>query len=77
MKTTYAADAFSGKVVLVTGGAQGIGLAIVSAFAQRGAPVVMADLQLQKAQEAAETLQQQGWQVQAMACDLADPGQIA
>jgi 3-oxoacyl-[acyl-carrier protein] reductase len=77
MKTTYAADAFSGQVVLVTGGAQGIGLAIVSAFARLGATVVMADLQLQKAQDAAETLQQQGWRVQAMACDLADPGQIA
>jgi 3-oxoacyl-[acyl-carrier protein] reductase len=77
MKTTYAADAFSGQVVLVTGGAQGIGLAIVSGFARLGATVVMADLQLQKAQDAAETLQQQGWRVQAMACDLADPGQIA
>jgi 3-oxoacyl-[acyl-carrier protein] reductase len=77
MKTTYAADAFSGQVVLVTGGAQGIGLAIVSAFARLGATVVMADLQLQKAQDAAGTLQQQGWRVQAMACDLADPGQIA
>jgi 3-oxoacyl-[acyl-carrier protein] reductase len=77
MKTPYAADAFSGQVVLVTGGAQGIGLAIVSAFARLGATVVMADLQLQKAQDAAETLQQQGWRVQAMACDLADPGQIA
>ncbi|MNG56569.1 Diacetyl reductase [(S)-acetoin forming] [compost metagenome] len=77
MNATYAADAFKGQVVLVTGGAQGIGLAIVSAFAQLGATVVMADLQLQKAQDAAETLQQQGGQVQAMACDLADPGQIA
>ncbi|CAI2526404.1 SDR family oxidoreductase [Serratia liquefaciens] len=76
MNATYAADAFSGQVVLVTGGAQGIGLAIVSAFAQLGATVVMADLQLQKAQDAAEALQQQGGQVQAMACDLADSGQI-
>ena len=42
MNATYAADAFKGQVVLVTGGAQGIGLAIVSAFAQLGATVVMA-----------------------------------
>ncbi|CAI1689831.1 Diacetyl reductase [(S)-acetoin forming] [Serratia proteamaculans] len=77
MKTPYAADAFSGQVVLVTGGAQGIGLAIVSAFARLGATVVLADLQLQKAQDEAEILQQQGWRVQAMVCDLADPGQIA
>lgn len=77
MKPIYRADAFTGQVVLVTGGAQGIGLAIVSAFASLGAQVVMADLQLPKAQEAAESLCQQGWQVQAVACDVADAGQIA
>ena len=77
MNATYAADAFSGQVVLVTGGAQGIGLAIVEAFARLGATVVMADLQLRKAQDAAETLQRQGWRVQAMACDVADAAQIA
>lgn len=77
MKTVYQAEAFAGQVVLVTGGAQGIGLAIVSAFACLGAQVVIADLQLHKAQDAAETLCQQGWQVQATACDVADAGQIA
>jgi 3-oxoacyl-[acyl-carrier protein] reductase len=77
MTAIYASDAFAGQVVLVTGGAQGIGLAIVSAFACLGAQVVMADLQLPKAQEAAESLCQQGWQVQAVACDVADAGQIA
>ncbi|MNG67330.1 Diacetyl reductase [(S)-acetoin forming] [compost metagenome] len=77
MNATYAADAFSGQVVLVTGGAQGIGLAIVEAFARLGATVVMADLQLRKAQDAAESLQRQGWRVQAVACDVADATQIA
>ncbi|HHQ6539001.1 TPA: SDR family oxidoreductase [Serratia fonticola] len=77
MTAIYASDAFAEQVVLVTGGAQGIGLAIVSAFARLGAKVVMADLQLQKAQEAVESLCQQGWQVQAAACDMADAGQIA
>lgn len=36
---------FSNQVVLVTGGAQGIGLAIVNAFVQCGAQVIVADLQ--------------------------------
>lgn len=43
MSATYAADAFAGQAVLVTGGAQGIGLAIVSAFARLGAEVTIAD----------------------------------
>ncbi|OCJ44151.1 SDR family oxidoreductase [Serratia sp. 14-2641] len=77
MTPIYASDAFTGQVVLVTGGAQGIGLAIVSAFARLGAKVVMADLQRQKAQEVAESLCQLGWQVQAAGCDMADAGQIA
>lgn len=35
---------FKGKVVIVTGGASGIGLASVKSFAQQGAKVVIADL---------------------------------
>ncbi len=77
MSATYAADAFAGQVVLVTGGAQGIGLAIVSAFARLGAEVTIADVQLPQAQAAAQTLRDEGGSVQALACDLAEPGQIA
>lgn len=63
---------FSGRTVLVTGGAQGIGRAIVEAFALRGAHVVIADLQLPLAQALADELSGQACQVEAVCVDLAD-----
>ena len=62
---------FSGQVVLVTGGAQGIGLGIVQAFAQRGARVVIADRLLEQAETVATGLCAQGYQVEAVGVDLA------
>ncbi|MDF0498622.1 SDR family NAD(P)-dependent oxidoreductase [Bradyrhizobium yuanmingense] len=45
-----------GKVALVTGGANGIGLAIAGKLASRGARVVVADLDAVGAEAAAKTL---------------------
>ena len=63
---------FSGQVVLVTGGAQGIGLGIVQAFAQRGARVVIADRRVEQAEALAAGLCAQGYHVDAVGVDLAD-----
>jgi 3-oxoacyl-[acyl-carrier protein] reductase len=67
---------FSGKTVLVTGGAQGIGRAIVEAFAQRGARVIIADLGVAQAEALASELTSGGCQVEAVGVDLADAAEI-
>ncbi|TNF84732.1 SDR family oxidoreductase [Pseudomonas sp. ICMP22404] len=68
---------FTGKTVLVTGGAQGIGRAIVEGFAWRGACVVIADLGLTRAETLADELTAEGCRVEAVGVDLADATAIA
>jgi len=47
---------FSGKVVLVTGAASGLGLDCAAAFVESGARVVMTDVQVEQGEEAARKL---------------------
>ncbi|MGA0594359.1 SDR family NAD(P)-dependent oxidoreductase [Enterovirga sp. CN4-39] len=60
----------NGHVAVVTGGAQGIGQAIVERFAASGATVEIWDLDLDLAQETAENT---GGKVIARAVDVTDP----
>ena len=46
----------AGKIAVVTGGAQGFGLGIASEMYREGASVVLADLNVAQAQEAAKNL---------------------
>jgi 3-oxoacyl-[acyl-carrier protein] reductase len=59
-----------GKVAIVTGGGQGIGLAITEAFVAHGAAVLVADIDGDKAREAVDPLHQGGGRVGAVSCDV-------
>lgn len=60
---------FSNKVVLVTGGARGIGLAIVKRLAAEGATLIIADTNVGEAERVASTLAQTS-QVIALPVDI-------
>jgi 3-oxoacyl-[acyl-carrier protein] reductase len=62
----------SGKVALVTGGAQGIGKAIALLLARNGADVVVSDINLEKAQETADEVQGMGRNSLAVKANVAD-----
>lgn len=66
---------FDEQVVIVTGGAQGLGRVIARRLAEEGASVVIADIQGERAERTAAQLSQQtGAVVVAQAGDLSEPG---
>ncbi len=67
----------SGKVAIVTGGNQGIGLAISRGLAQAGAAVVIANRRAEEGEKAAEALKKAGLKVTAMPVDVRDESSIA
>jgi len=64
------------RVVVVTGGASGIGLGVCRLFARNGHPVAMLDMQEEALARESAALQQTGAKVLARKVDVADRAQV-
>jgi len=65
------------KVVVITGAAGGLGLAIGRGFAQAGARVILTDIDTAAGEDTAEKQRQAGLQVHFLPLDVRDPAQSA
>lgn len=67
---------FSGKVAVVTGGASGIGYALAAQAVREGMRVVLADIEADTLDAAAQQLRATGGQVLAVRTDVADAAAV-
>jgi len=67
---------FENSVVLVTGGASGIGEATAKAFGARGAQVIISDIQDDRGGRVASQIQEQGGRAEFVRCDVADRASV-
>jgi NAD(P)-dependent dehydrogenase (short-subunit alcohol dehydrogenase family) len=66
----------AGKTAFVTGGADGIGLALGRAFAEAGMKVMLADIETEALTAAVRSLHNIGPEVRGVRCDVADPASV-
>ncbi|WP_447591481.1 SDR family oxidoreductase [Aquipseudomonas campi] len=67
---------FSGKVVLVTGGAAGIGRATAQAFAAEGLQVVVSDLDVAGGEATVQLIRDAGGEATFVRCDVASEADV-
>jgi 3-oxoacyl-[acyl-carrier protein] reductase len=66
----------AGKIAVVTGAAQGLGLGMAEVLARRGVHVVLADLKKDLAEQSAVGLRDQGLSAEAVAIDIGSSGSV-
>ncbi len=66
----------AGRSAIITGAAQGIGLAIARTLSRHGASVVLADVDADAAQAAASAITEEGGVASAVATDVTDEQQV-
>ncbi len=73
LKEEEAMDRLKDRVIIVTGGAHGIGRAYCQGLAQEGARVVVADIDASAAEVVARTLSEGGHDALAVPTDVSNP----
>ena len=68
---------FEGKTAIITGAAQGIGRAVALEFAERGANLLLADIQSAKVESVAAEIRASGSKATATAVDVTDSNSVA
>lgn len=67
---------YAGKIIVVTGGAGGLGRAYATGFAGEGGHVVVADINLDGAQETVRLIRDAGGSADAMAVDMSEEASV-
>jgi len=65
-----------GKVAVITGAGSGVGRAAVKLWAEHGAKIIAADINLPSAEQSAKLAGAQQGQIKAVECNVADPDSV-
>jgi NADP-dependent 3-hydroxy acid dehydrogenase YdfG len=69
-------ETLSNKIVMVTGGGQGLGAAICQTLAEAGATVIAADLKVDMAEKVVSEIRDRGFEAMALSLDVTQDQQI-